>query len=483
MKVRVRFAPSPTGYLHIGSARTALFNWLYAQKTGGSLVLRIEDTDVERSTPEMVDCILEGLHWLGLTWDEGPYCQSQRLQRYRDIGRQLLKSGQAYRCFCSPEVLREKKGNAPDNREWQYDGHCRHLSGRVLETAVREQQSFAIRFKVPDKQQIQFEDQVYGSVEVDTEYIEDFVIQRRDGTPTYHLSVVTDDADMNISHVLRGSDHLTNTSKHVLLYQALQEPVPFFVHLPLILGTDKKRLSKRHGATSLLEYRNQGFLPAAIKNYLARLGGSPPGNREIFSEQELVEVFDISHINKADAVFDPKKLEWMNAKYISQSETRELEPTVRDSLRQHKWWNPAWEDETDNDFSRTIELLKPRAKRLDDFARLGQPFFCEKFKYELKAVQKFLVFDDPEQNALLLLTVRQLVKAYQQLDPFNLETTEETLRTITANQGIKAGQLIGAIRVALTGQAVSPGIFDIIVTLGQKRTLERLNRLLLFFDA
>ena len=482
MKVRVRFAPSPTGYLHIGGARTALFNWLFAQKTGGTLVLRIEDTDVERSTPEMVDCILEGLRWLGLTWNEGPYCQSQRLQRYRDIARQLLESGQAYRCFCSPEVLIEKKEKAPDNREWQYDGHCRHLSERALETAVGEQQPFAIRFKVPDQQQIQFEDQVYGSVKVATEYIEDFVIQRRGGTPTYHLSVVTDDADMNISHVLRGSDHLTNTSKHILLYQALQEPVPFFIHLPLILGADKKRLSKRHGATSLLEYRHQGFLPAAIKNYLARLGWSPPGNQEIFSEQELIEVFDISHINKADAVFDPLKLEWMNAKYISQSKIRDLETPVRNSLRQHQWWDPAWEEKTDNDFSRTVELLKPRAKRLDDFARLGQPFFCEKFKYESEAVQKFLVFDDPEQITLLFLTIQQLVEAYRQLDPFDLETTEKTLRTITAKQGIKAGQLIGAIRVALTGQAVSPGIFDVIVTLGQKQTLERLNRLLLFFD-
>ena len=280
MSVRVRFAPSPTGFLHIGGARTALFNWLYARQNQGTFILRIEDTDVERSSQEMVEGILEGLSWLGLNWDEGPYYQSNRLELHRSMCDQLLAENKAYRCFCSPQLLKRKKEERlQGGGVWQYDGCCRELSQDESEDRIQSGQVFAVRFRVPPGQ-VSFEDAVVGRVKVESENIEDFVILRSDGLPTYHLSVVADDTDMRISHLIRGADHLANTSKHVLLYQALGQPLPSFVHLPLILGPDKKRLSKRHGATSVLEYRKQGFLAGALTNHLALLGWSPGEERE-----------------------------------------------------------------------------------------------------------------------------------------------------------------------------------------------------------
>jgi glutamyl-tRNA synthetase len=455
-----------------------LFNWLLARKEGGTFILRIEDTDVKRSSPEMVEDILEGLEWLGLHWDEEPYYQSQRFEIYRSIAGHLLETGGAYRCFCSPELLESKKQKARDEgQEWRYDRSCRELSEEVIQAQLKAEEPFAIRFKVPHKQKVYFEDLVYGSIDVETENIEDFVLLRSDDTPTYHLCVVADDTQMKISHVVRGADHLPNTSKHVLLYQALNEPVPFYVHLPLILGPDKKRLSKRHGATSVLEYRRQGFLPAALRNYLVRLGWSPRDDQEIFTEEELIEGFDIGRINKANALFDPQKLEWMNGQYISTATPEELAPGVTTLLKEEKLWDKAWEaGEGRDQFLGILELLKSRAKKLTDFVDMGRPFFSDNFEYEPEAIRKNLSFEDSEETANLLAALEDLSGAYRDLKVFSLENTEKILREVGERHSLKAGKFIGAIRVALTGKTAAPGIFDVIVTLGKDKTLERLGK-------
>ncbi len=477
MSVRVRFAPSPTGHLHIGGARTALFNWLLARKEGGTFILRIEDTDVKRSSPEMVEDILKGLEWLGLHWDEEPYYQSQRFEIYRSIAGHLLETEAAYCCFCSPELLGSKKQKARDEGlEWRYDRSCRELSEEVIQKHLKAEDPFAVRFKVPHKQKVHFEDLVYGSIEVETENIEDFVLLRSDDTPTYHLCVVTDDTQMNISHVVRGADHLPNTSKHVWLYQALDEPVPFYVHLPLILGPDKKRLSKRHGATSVLEYRRQGFLPAALRNYLVRLGWSPSDDQEIFTEEELIQGFDIQRINKSNALFDPQKLEWMNGQYVSTATPEELAPEVESLLKEEKLWDEAWEGEGRDQFLSILELLKSRAKQLTDFVDMGRPFFSDNFEYEPKAIRKNLSFEDPAEAANLVAALEELSEAFRNLEMFSLENTEKIVREVGEQHSLKAGKLMGAIRVALTGKTASPGIFDVIVTLGKDKTLERLGK-------
>lgn len=484
MSVRVRFAPSPTGYLHVGGARTALFNWLFARQKGGVFILRIEDTDVERSTSEMVEGILEGLSWLNMDWDEGPVYQSQRLDIHRRVGRQLLEKNHAYRCFCSPEILEQKKAQAPhEGRDWQYDGTCRGLPDDEIQTRLEAGEPYAVRFRVPEDQVVSFQDLVYGDIQVKTENIDDFVILRSDHTPTYHLSVVADDTQMQISHVVRGADHLANTGKHVLLYQALEETLPLYVHLPLILGPDKKRLSKRHGATSVLEYRQQGFIPEAMKNYLARLGWSPGGeDEEILSEKQLIQLFDLSRINKANALFDPQKLEWMNARYISSLPAAELESQLRPILQRENLWDSAWEEKDRQWFLDTLDLIKPRARRLPDFVHLGRPFFSDEFEYESKAVQKYLSAEDPGETSRLIQAIQGLAESYRQLEPFDLETTEQVLRQVGEQHEIKAGQLIGAVRVALTGKAVAPGIFDVIVALNKERTLKRLDRVLTYLQ-
>ena len=484
MSVRVRFAPSPTGYLHIGGARTALFNWLFARQQGGTFILRIEDTDVERSSRQMVEGILEGLRWLNMDWDEGPHYQSQRLDSHRQVSQRLVERNHAYRCFCSRELLEQKKAQAPHGgRDWQYDGSCRQLSEDEIRSHLEAGEPFAVRFRVPENQVVSFKDLVYGDIQVESENIEDFVLLRSDHTPTYHLSVVADDTHMQISHVVRGADHLSNTGKHVLLYQALGEPLPLYVHLPLILGPDKKRLSKRHGATSVLEYQQQGFIPEAMKSYLARLGWSPGGeDEEILSEEELIQRFDLSRINKANVLFDPQKLEWMNAQYLSSLPAPELEPQVRPLLQKEDLWNSAWEGSDRRWFLDILDLIKPRARRLPDFVPLGRPFFSDEFEYESKAVQKYLASEDPEEIAKLIQALQGLAEAYLKLEPFDLETTEEVLRRVGNEHQIKAGKLIGAVRVALTGKTVAPGIFDVIVALTKERSLERLDRVLSYLQ-
>src|SRR6476660_7392545 len=312
--LRVRFAPSPTGYLHVGGARTALFNWLFARHFGGTLVLRIEDTDLERSTPEMVEGILHGLSWLGLNWDEGPYCQTQRIDLYKEAARKLIDSGAAYYCFCTKEQLEQRrKKAAKEGRPPKYEGTCRKLDRTEALRRKTAGEPGAVRFAVPESGTTSFDDAVFSKVEFANSELEDFVLLRSDGSPTYHLSVVADDIDLRITHIIRGADHISNTPKQVLLYQALAAKMPVFAHVPLILGADKTRLSKRHGATSVMAYRDEGIVPEAFRNFLSLLGWTPPeGSAELLNDSELVRLFGVDGISRSNAVFDRPKLDWLN---------------------------------------------------------------------------------------------------------------------------------------------------------------------------
>ena len=477
MVPRVRFAPSPTGYLHVGGARTALFNWLYARRHGGVFVLRIEDTDVERSSADMVTGILEGLRWLGLDWDEGPdaggphapYFQSERLHRYRDAAARLVEQGRAYYCFCSPDRLREEREKAEARGDaWQYDRACLSLDPARVAQLVADGAPRAVRFKVPPGRPA-FDDAVHGPIEFDSTNIEDFVIVRSDGHPTYHLSVVVDDVDMGITLVIRGDDHISNTPKHVLLFGALDSPVPRFAHVPLILGADKKRLSKRHGATSVTEYRTQGYLPAAMVNFLALLGWAPGDDRELMSRAELIESFTLEGISGGNAVFNTEKLDWMNGQYIGRMTAAELALAVRPLLAAAGLdAHPIVED--DATLGRLLELLRPRAKRLTDFVEQAAPLLQDPAEYE-PAAEKHLSLPGLADH------LEALSAALQSVEPFTENAVEAALRAVATDRQVKAGALIHATRVAMTGRTASPGLFEILVLLGRDRTLRRLAQL------
>jgi glutamyl-tRNA synthetase len=480
VRPRVRFAPSPTGYLHVGGARTALFNWLYARRLGGTFVLRIEDTDVERSSADMVTGILDGLRWLGLDWDEGPevggphapYFQSERLERYRSAATQLVERGHGYYCYCSPERLRGERERAEKQGEaWQYDRACLSLSADRIAELEAAGAPRAIRFKVPPGTTA-FDDAVRGRIEFDTANIEDFVVQRSDGYPTYHLSVVVDDVDMAMTHVIRGDDHISNTPKHVLLFQAFGAPMPQFAHVPLILGSDKKRLSKRHGATSVTEYKRQGYLPEAMVNFLALLGWSPGEDRELMSTSEMVERFSLQGISGGNAVFDTEKLDWMNGQYIARLSVEDLARAVRPFLVDAGLPLPT----SDQYLHRLLELLRPRAKRLTDFVEMARPFLVDTVEYEQEAIDKHLSAGDLGPHVAALVSVLRTVS------PFDEPHVEAAVRGSAAERGIKAGALIHATRVAMTGRTTSPGLFEVLVLLGRERTVERLERLVTFLS-
>ena len=424
--IRVRFAPSPTGYLHVGGARTALFNWLFARKYNGIFILRIEDTDAERSSEDMVRGILEAMTWLGLDWDEGPYFQSQRLDRYRETAGMLLTSGHAYR------------------------------------------DEGAVRFKVPEGT-VTYTDAVYGEIAVASGVIENFVLLRSDGQPTYHLGVVVDDIDMRISHVIRGADHISNTPKQILLYRALGASLPVFAHLPLILGPDKTRLSKRHGATSVMAYPELGIVPEALRNFLALLGWSPATDQEIFDDAELIQAFSLDGISKANAVFNPDKLAWFNAQYLSRLPFERLLRYLKPELMKAGLWRDSLETHERGWFQSLVDLLRPRAKVLQDFPRQSRMFLTGDIDYDPAAVDKFLKDSKVKQY------LHTLASRLEALPEFTLQNTETALRSLADELEIKAGVLINASRVALTGQAVAPGIFDVMVLLGQEKTVSRLR--------
>jgi glutamyl-tRNA synthetase len=468
-EIRVRFAPSPTGYLHVGGARTALFNWLFARHHGGRLLLRIEDTDLERSTSEMVEGILQGMRWLGLDWDEGPYFQTERMELYRAAAGRLVAAGQAYYCFCTKEQMEKRRAEAQAaGRPPRYGGECRKIPAAEAERRRAAGEACAVRFAVPQSGNTGFDDGVFGQVEFANAELEDFVLLRSDGGPTYHMSVVADDIDMRISHVIRGADHLSNTPKQVLLYQALGAALPVFAHVPLILGPDKTRLSKRHGATSVIAYRDQGIVPEAFRNFLALLGWTPPdSSREILRDAELISLFGLEGISRSNAVFDNAKLDWFNSEYIRVYPAASLEPLIEEEWKK-AGVQPA---RSDRDWLlATIDLLKPRARNLKDFAVSFRAFFTDDYETDPAAAAKYLK-DGAVRELLAELGARYAGAS----NGFTEETAEKILRELAAEKNVKAGALINGARVVLTGQAVAPSLFAVMVALGKETTVTRLR--------
>ena len=475
-QVRVRFAPSPTGYLHVGGARTALFNWLFARHSNGRFILRIEDTDVARSSEAMVEGILQGMRWLGMDWDEGPFFQSRRIDRYQAFANDLLAHGFAYRCFCTLEQLADRKSTQRDATGARlYGRHCLALPEEESRSRASAGDPFAIRFRVPEGKSA-YTDHVFGPIEVDNAQIEDFVLLRSDGLPTYHLGVVVDDLDMEISHVIRGADHISNTPKQVLLYRAAGRSLPEFAHLPLILGPDKQRLSKRHGATSVMAYVEMGYLPDAFFNFLSLLGWAPKDDREILSRRELIALFSLDGVGKANAVFGIDKLNWFNSQYINMTDPEELRRLVSHELRSSGVWRDNHPEMEPEFLDRTLALLKNRAHSLKDFGGIFRAYFTSQFDYDPAAAARFL--QDPKLAVLL----SELLGRYERDPAFTLESTERELRGVAAENGIKAGLLINAVRVGLTGQGVAPGLFEVMQALGRARVLERLRRLASYLE-
>ncbi len=472
LKPRVRFAPSPTGYLHVGGARTALFNWLFARHTGGTFILRIEDTDFERSSEAMVEGIVEGMRWLGLDWDEGPFFQSKRLDLYTATAETLIASGHAYPCFCTKEELEQRRQQATaEGRQPMYDRRCRGLSADDVQAKRDAGLSSAIRFATPLEGITSWKDAVFGKLEFANVELEDFVLLRSDGIPTYHLSVVADDMDMRLTHIIRGADHISNTPKQVLQYQALGAELPVFAHVPLILGPDKTRLSKRHGATSVISYKEMGIVPEAFRNFLSLLGWTPGQvkdeagkDREIFGSDELIQLFSLEGISKSNAVFDNDKLAWFNMEWIRKYPAEKLLPLIEVE------WDKAGlqPSRKPEEILTTIDLVKQRARNLTDFAGSFRAYFTDDFSYDAAAVTKFLA----DENARSLLM--ELAGRYAAEADFTEAGTEAVLRAFAEEKAVKAGVLINGARVALTGQGVAPSLFAVMVALGKDRVVTRL---------
>lgn len=473
--VRVRFAPSPTGYLHVGGARTALFNWLFARHHGGTFVLRIEDTDRERSSDVMTQAILDGMEWLGLDWDEGPYHQADGVERHRRDVLRLVEAGAAYRCFCTSEALdtmraRAREAGAPAGAAFREDHACRLVvSDEEADERAEAGQPFTVRFRVPEGTTA-WDDAVHGRLAFDNAEIDDFVLLRSDGTPVYNMAVVSDDADMRITHVIRGDDHISNTPKQILIYRALGYDVPTFGHVPMILGSDGKRLSKRHGATAIGEYRERGLLPWALVNFLALLGWSPGSDEEIFDTDELVERFTLERVSKKSAVFDHEKLEWLNGRHLNRTPVERVEPLVTERLVAAGLANADALAERRDWYLRLIDLLKSRARDLDDFVFQARPYLLETVEYEQKAVKKH--WKRPAEVRTRLAALRD---RYATVSSWDEETLEDELRALADELGVGAGKLIHPLRVSLTGMAVSPGIFDVLVAMGRDLTLRRID--------
>ena len=489
--IRVRFAPSPTGYLHIGAARSALFNWLFARKVGGKFLLRIEDTDLQRSTDKSTRSIIEGLEWLGLDYDEDLVFQSANAEKHRVAARRLVDEGKAYRDF-TPKAQREDKSVKQDIADRarahaaegfdQRSNPFRELSKEESDRRAAAGEPFAIRLKVAREGASRFTDIVYGEQERSFSEIEDLVLLRSDGHPLYNLSVVMDDIEMGITHVIRGQDHLTNTHKQNLLYQAFGKDAPQFAHLPLILAPNKAKLSKRkHGeVVSLTTYRDRGFVPAAFRNFLALLGWAPPEGREILSRDELVAEFSLEGIGRANAVFnfhenDPPhwtddKALWMNAEYIRTIPLADLLPMVKAELRSEKLWREEYDDDEREWFAKVVDLIRQRFFTLKDFSSQGRAYFSEDFDFEEAAVRKNIL-KEPKLNELLPALADRL----DQIEPFNSANVEAALREFSEQASVKAGLFINAARTMLTGQAVGPSMFEVFEIMGRERAVMRLR--------
>ena len=461
-EVRVRFAPSPTGFLHIGGVRTALFNWLFARHHKGTFILRVEDTDRERSTEDSIQEILESMRWLGLDWDEGPFRQMERQGLYKTKVEQLLSEKKAYRCYCTAEELEHRRKMAQDQgAKPKYDGKCRNR------TEFPEGAPHVIRFKCPQEGQVVINDILRGNVEFDVAELDDFIILRTDGTPTYNFVVVVDDADMRITHVIRGDDHLSNTPRQALMYDALNFPRPQFAHISMILGADKSRLSKRHGATATLAYRDMGYLPQALINYLARLGWSH-GDQELFTRQEMIDYFDLQHVTISAAVFNPEKLLWVNEQWIQKSTPQELAGPFEAALIQEGIL-PEEHDKSKDDLIKVIPSLQQRAKTLVEMAHGAEFYLKDDVVFDEKAKAKFLT---PEVKPLF----EKLVAALEKMEePLDHDAVADLFNQTVEGAGLKLGKLAQPVRVALTGKTASPGIYDVVLLLGKERTIERLK--------
>lgn len=462
MKVRTRFAPSPTGYLHIGGARTALFSWLYARKMGGEFILRIEDTDRERSTQESVDAILQGMDWLGLDYDEGPFYQTERFDRYKEVVQQLLDQGDAYFCYCTKEELDALREQQWANKEKpRYDGRCH---GRV---DAPEGIQPVIRFRNPQQGSVVFEDQVKGRIEISNNELDDLIIARADGTPTYNLTVVVDDLDMEITHVIRGDDHINNTPRQINIIRALGKEPPLYAHVPMILGDDGKRLSKRHGAVSVMQFREAGFLPDAVINYLVRLGWSH-GDQEVFSREEMQQLFSLQEVNRAPSSFNTEKLIWLNQYYIKELPAEEV-------ARHLQWHFDDQDIDTSNGPAVTdvIDALKERAKTLKDLAAASRYFFMDFDAYDENAAKK--QFKTKTADIL-----QALHNAFSELDTWDLEPLHGAIEMVCEQLELKLNKVGPPLRVAVTGAAMSPSLDITLKLIGRERSLQRIQRAIEF---
>ena len=462
-QIITRFPPSPTGYLHVGGARTAIFNWLYARHTNGKFVLRIEDTDAERSTQASVDAIFEALEWLGIDWDDGPYYQTRRFDIYREYIQKLIDSGHAYYCTCTPEQIDEMRQKAMETGDKpRYDGTCREKGLPKSDRAV-------VRFKAPPTGTTVVEDVIKGNIVFQNNELDDFVICRSDGSPTYNFVVVIDDITMKINTIIRGDDHVMNTPKQILLYKALGSPLPTFGHVPMVLGNDRARLSKRHGAMSVTEYRNLGFLPEAMINYLVRLGWSH-GDQEFFTRDELIKVFDLENIGKSAGVFDLDKLTALNAEHIMAAAPRELVAPLKPFMEA-----AGIEVEAGDYIEQVIETLQPRSKTLKDMAQAALFYYQSDIEYDEKAAKKFL-----KAAALEPLTI--LTAKLEALETYDQSGLEDVFKAVMDETELKLGKIAQPVRVALTGRTASPGIFEIIAIMGKERVVPRLRKAIGFIE-
>ncbi len=483
-EIRLRFPPSPTGYLHIGGARTALYNWLYAKKNNGKLILRIEDTDTERSTEESIQGILEGLEWLGIDYDEGPYFQTDFEADHKNAAARLLKTGHAYKCFCTREELEAKREAAlAQKRPLGYDGTCRHLSQEEVKEKEDAALPSVLRFKVPERVGVLgYNDEILGRIESDYSELDDFVIVRSNGKPLYLLCNVVDDIRDRISHVIRGQDHMTNTLKQILLYEALDAPLPSFAHMPLTLDTRKAKISKRsHGEVVAVQYyRDMGFIPWAFNNFLALLGWSAGDDREFFSRDELIEAFSLDRINKSSAIFnyrkndpkfftDPKAIH-INEHYLRSMDIEQLGKLVKTELVAANLWDDEYETTKTNWYHNTLDLIRERFHTLKDFTASGRAYFADDFIIEEKALKKNILKHEGLKEWLPMLAAR-----YEQLSDWTIESTEQTAKTLAVELEIKPGVIINGMRTVVTGQSAGPSMFDILVTLGKNRVIERLR--------
>ena len=485
-EVRVRFPPSPTGYLHIGGARTALLNWLWAKKNNGKLILRIEDTDAERSTKDSIEGIIDGMTWLGLDWDEGPYFQTEFSEDHIKASEQLLASGHAYKCFCSKEDLDKKRESAmAAKQDVRYDGTCRNLTPDEIDKKEAMGLAGVVRFKVPQHEgTVSYDDEVLGTIELAYSDIEDFVIVRSNGKPLYLLCNVVDDIRDRISHIIRGQDHMSNTIRQVLLYQALEAPVPVFAHMPLTLDLQKKKISKRsHGEiVSVQFYREKGFLPWALCNFLVLLGWNPGTDQEVFNREELIEAFTLERISKVNSVFnyqkgnakfftDPKLIA-TNEHYLRSIDIAELGELVKKELISEGLWNEAYGGEKQEWYLATLDLIRDRFHTLKDFTSVGRSYFADDYVTEQKPLKKNIL-NHPDLKTWLPM----LAERFNALESFTQEETERVSRELAAELDIKPGILINGMRTVLTGQLAGPSMSDILITLGRERVVSRLQNI------